>query len=28
MKNNDTLLALEGLLFIMALIFMLIARMS
>ncbi|RJK62960.1 hypothetical protein CMV60_21565 [Serratia marcescens] len=28
MKNNGTLLALEGLLFIMALIFMLIARMS
>lgn len=28
MKNNGTLLALEGLLFIMTLIFMLIARMS
>lgn len=28
MKNNGTLLALEGVLFIMALIFMLIARMS
>lgn len=28
MKNNGTLLALEGLFFIMALIFMLIARMS
>ncbi|UMK57940.1 MULTISPECIES: hypothetical protein [Serratia] len=28
MKNNGTLLALEGVLFIMALIFMMIARMS